>query len=521
LVHRDLKPANVLLASTVEGFVPKVTDFGLAKIMIDIPGLAHTKQGISMGTPSYMAPEQIRDAGSVDQRADLWSLGCLLYELMTRRRAFPGDEALSIYNAVVDASFTSPRQWAPELPDRVNDAILGCLQLDPDDRIPDCATLLEVLQGRLEWDVQTSVVSRQRAWSDEEETADPLEAGLPAQFALDGPDVSGTASLGDALELEKPGQSTVPVDVSAAGLDATDLITDDDIVPPIAVVQADTTGFDRRAAAMLDDEAPTVAVRLQERILSGDQPPLGTRRPRTDPSRSRAPVTFDSFVGSRPGAPHGPRAATVLGLGAAAVLLTAIALGASASVLGYVMSNGAVKDAPIAPASAVAAEVAPVETEAPRAVTKPETQPVPTAVAVVQPSAPVKQPAAPPTEPPPVPRVAASGTPEASPTVIEAHAPDPTPPSAPLAAPEPPARETDGAAGPPLEVRLFAQPLAVQVFIDGQYEGRTPLKMDLGQGPHTVQWISQDQRSESFAIDVTPGQNSWHCYRFADQQKFD
>ncbi|MEO0603234.1 MAG: hypothetical protein AAF211_17480, partial [Myxococcota bacterium] len=424
------------------------------------------------------------------------------------------------YNAVVDASFTPPRQWVPELPDRVNDAILGCLQLDPKDRIPDCATLLEVLQGRLEWDVQTSVVSRQvRAWSDEEETADPLEAGLPAQFALDGPDVSGSASLGDALELEKPGESTLPVDVSAAGLAAADLITDDDIVPPIAVVQADTTGFDRRAAAMLDDEAPTVAVRLQELVPSGELPPLGTRKPRTDPSlRSRAPVTFDSFVGSRPGDPNGPRAATVLGLGAAAVLLTAIALGASASVLGYVMSNGAGKDAPVAPASAVAAEVAPVETKAPRAVTKPETHPVPASVAIVPPSAPVTRPADPPSEPPPVPRAVASGTPEAEPTVIEAHAPTPAPPPA---APAPPAQEAAGSAGPPLEVRLFAQPLAVQVFIDGEYEGRTPLKMDLRQGAHSVQWVSQDQRSQSFAIEVTPGQNSWHCYRFADRQKFD
>ena len=102
LVHRDLKPANVLLQRTQAGFVPKVTDFGLAKVLEADPAVIHTRSGIAMGTPSYMAPEQIRDARTVDQRADIWSLGCLLYELMTRRRTFPGDEALAIYNAVND-----------------------------------------------------------------------------------------------------------------------------------------------------------------------------------------------------------------------------------------------------------------------------------------------------------------------------------------------------------------------------------------------------------------------------------
>ncbi len=152
VVHRDLKPANVLLARAQEGFLPKVTDFGLVKSLSGDPSVAHTRSGIAMGTPSYMAPEQIRDARSVDQRADVWSLGCILYELVTRRRAFPGEQALEIYNAVILGDYPDPRRWVPDLPDRIDAAIRGCLCVDPAKRIPDCDTLLEVVKGQRQWE---------------------------------------------------------------------------------------------------------------------------------------------------------------------------------------------------------------------------------------------------------------------------------------------------------------------------------------------------------------------------------
>jgi serine/threonine protein kinase len=153
LVHRDLKPANVLLAKTPKGYVPKVTDFGLAKILQGDAEMANTRHGIAMGTPHYMAPEQIRDARNVDQRADMFSLGCLLYELATGERTFPGDEALAIYNAITHGDFVPPTVLRPDLPDRFDLAIRGCLIVDPAARIPDCGTLLDVLRGDRGWDV--------------------------------------------------------------------------------------------------------------------------------------------------------------------------------------------------------------------------------------------------------------------------------------------------------------------------------------------------------------------------------
>ena len=131
LVHRDLKPANVLLAESDVGFVPKVTDFGLAKVIVgDGIEVGTTRAGIAMGTPSYMSPEQIRDARKVDQRADIFSLGCLLYELVTGQRTFPGDEALTIYNAVTAGEYLPVEQLVFYIKVEIKNLILFQQNLD-------------------------------------------------------------------------------------------------------------------------------------------------------------------------------------------------------------------------------------------------------------------------------------------------------------------------------------------------------------------------------------------------------
>ncbi len=149
VIHRDLKPANVMLATSPAGLVPKVADFGLAKLLAEEEpvGRKATRSGIAMGTPSYMAPEQIRSAKHVDHRADVFALGCILYELVSGREAFPGEDMLDIFNQVVSGSFAPVSSLDGEVPTRIDLAIRGALQVDPERRTQTAADLRRILDG--------------------------------------------------------------------------------------------------------------------------------------------------------------------------------------------------------------------------------------------------------------------------------------------------------------------------------------------------------------------------------------
>ena len=92
VIHRDLKPANVFLARGAQGkFEVKILDFGIAKVMDMAGGMgSRTKTGIFLGTPAYMSPEQISKPKSVDARSDLWSVGVMMYKMVTGRPPFGG-----------------------------------------------------------------------------------------------------------------------------------------------------------------------------------------------------------------------------------------------------------------------------------------------------------------------------------------------------------------------------------------------------------------------------------------------
>jgi serine/threonine protein kinase len=148
-IHRDLKPANVLLANSATGLVPKVTDFGLAKALAsdEADGLHHTRSGMIMGTPAYMAPEQIRDSKHVDQRADVFSLGVMLYELVSGRKPFVGDDIVKLYTAITNGTYRPIQELVPNVPERMERAIVGALAIDRNTRIQDCDRLLAIWRG--------------------------------------------------------------------------------------------------------------------------------------------------------------------------------------------------------------------------------------------------------------------------------------------------------------------------------------------------------------------------------------
>jgi eukaryotic-like serine/threonine-protein kinase len=142
LIHRDLKPANVLIAIEDRGLLPKITDFGLVKLLMVNGPVQQTQLGAVMGTPPYMSPEQLTDASQVDARTDVWALGVLLYELCTGRRPFPGDTTEELLGLTLAGEFEPPERLAPGLPPRMQRAITLALTPEREQRPPSAQELL-------------------------------------------------------------------------------------------------------------------------------------------------------------------------------------------------------------------------------------------------------------------------------------------------------------------------------------------------------------------------------------------
>src|SRR6476619_5280695 len=145
IIHRDVKPANVII--TTDGKV-KITDFGIAKIASS----NLTTTGQFLGTPNYMSPEQVSGA-PVDGRSDIFSLGVVLYELLTNRKPFQGDNLTAISYKIVHEDFTPPAELASEVPPEFNPIVARAMAKDPWNRYQrgkDMALALYQLKAHLE-----------------------------------------------------------------------------------------------------------------------------------------------------------------------------------------------------------------------------------------------------------------------------------------------------------------------------------------------------------------------------------
>jgi serine/threonine-protein kinase len=122
VVHRDLKPENIFLTKDEEGqLLAKVLDFGLAKFYepttADAASVRLTREGALFGTPAYMSPEQAKGQGEVDHRADLWALGCIVYECLTGQTVWNVEQGVAMILAqIASAPLPNPERLRPDLP---------------------------------------------------------------------------------------------------------------------------------------------------------------------------------------------------------------------------------------------------------------------------------------------------------------------------------------------------------------------------------------------------------------------
>ncbi len=160
IVHRDLKPSNVFLTTRPDGSpLVKVLDFGIAKAL----SVSHADQakltgtGVVMGTPAYMSPEQVRDAGAVDERTDLWSLGVILYECLTGALPFDATTPSGMCAAVAADAPKPLTAFLSEAPAGLEAVVMRCLEKNRDDRFPDVGALAQALAPFAPPDAQPSV----------------------------------------------------------------------------------------------------------------------------------------------------------------------------------------------------------------------------------------------------------------------------------------------------------------------------------------------------------------------------
>lgn len=157
IVHRDLKPSNILLHGTSGEEIPKVMDFGIAKSLAAEE--SQTKTGSLLGTPSYIAPEQAQSTKHVDHRADIYALGITLYQMISGRLPFVGDDILQLIMAHFTEKPPAFETFGLMVPASLRAVVLKSLEKSPDARYSSCKAFAEQLQAALKEAISSGAAS--------------------------------------------------------------------------------------------------------------------------------------------------------------------------------------------------------------------------------------------------------------------------------------------------------------------------------------------------------------------------
>lgn len=181
IVHRDLKPANLLLTRRSDGTeLVKLVDFGISKLSDGLEGEASlTRTHALMGSPLYMSPEQVMNAKLVDARTDIWSLGVILWELLTARTPFEAETLPALSVKIATEAPAAPSSLRPELPRALDACVMRCIEKDPSLRYQTVGELRDALLAFAHAEVSAS-----QATSAEQSAAARSLAAPDAAFDL-------------------------------------------------------------------------------------------------------------------------------------------------------------------------------------------------------------------------------------------------------------------------------------------------------------------------------------------------
>ena len=242
ITHRDLKPQNIFLAAGTRRVHPKVLDFGISKGNDAVTQAGTlTGTGAMIGTPYYLAPEQIMDSKSAGSASDQYALGIILYECLTGKRPYDGDNLFVVFQGIVGGTPRRPRELRPEIPPEMEEVTLRAMRSDPKLRFPTIEDFGRALlpfasaRARMIWD---------EAFSGGATGADSAPPGRPSIAVLPTPTPPTRASTLMPPGLKNPsGVGPIP-----GATRTTDAAAQDD---DVAIADAAVAPADRRNLAGL------------------------------------------------------------------------------------------------------------------------------------------------------------------------------------------------------------------------------------------------------------------------------
>jgi serine/threonine protein kinase len=358
IVHRDLKPANLFLAATPDGGeVLKVLDFGISKAT-DALALPSSGAGTStkaiLGTPGYMSPEQLRSSRKVDARADIWSIGIVLFEALTRELPFHGETVGDLFGAILEDKPPRLRSLRPDAPLPLDEAVARCIQRKPEDRFGNVLELASALApfGSVGAALSVERVSRALARS---------SGSLPGAN-------TGSGSL------VVPPSSAIPI-----------------IEQPLESAPTVGAGTGPRPFESVNDRGEAETIEHQENGSSSGMHGLRASARRAVGESSAPAPTAASWAASSRAQSGGPRAAVV-----AAVALIALAMIAAGTILivrsrpvTYIVVVDAAAGATTVAAASPGLETGPVPLPPPTAAVETSDPPKPPTVPVLRKKPPI------------------------------------------------------------------------------------------------------------------------------------